>query len=179
MAAINTINAIFTCFLWFSFIVVALKDLQTIVPTLLRHRVGTAHISCLQRSGIIQSVGTNPGHRKAPHICSSGRYSTFSTNLGNNGLVHNLKSLISLLSFVKIHYSIKNFRFDESCGVVISALWSLGNNLKCKSKATARVQNLNISPFCNWFFFFRTTKIFFWVGWGPERNAVVQLVGNR
>lgn len=136
------------------FIVVALNDLQTTAPTLLRPRVGTAHISCLQRCGIIQSVGTNPGHGKAPHICGSRGHSTFSTSLGNNGLVHHLKSLISLISFLKIHYSIKNLRFDESYGVLINALWRLGNNSKCKSKATPCFHNLNISPFCNCFCFF-------------------------
>lgn len=159
MATINTINAIFTCFLGFSFVAVALEDLQTIVPTLLRHGVGTAHISCLQRCGIIQLVGTNPGHRKAPRICSSGGHWTFSTNLGNNGLVHHLESLINLISFVKTHYCIKNFRFDEGYGVVIYALWRLGNNLKCKSKATPCIHNLNISPFCNCFFLHNNQNI--------------------
>lgn len=150
MSTTNTINAIFTCFLWFTLIVVALEDLQTTVPPLLRYRVGTADLSCLQRCGVIQSGGINPGHRKAPHICSSGEHSTSATNWGNNELVH-LKSLISLISFVKIHSSIKNFGFDQSYGVVIYALWRLGNNLKCKSKATS-VHNLNVSPFCKCFF---------------------------
>ena len=51
---INTINAIFTCLLWFTFIVIAFKDLKTIVPdTAQTHedylrRLGTAHVFGLQ-----------------------------------------------------------------------------------------------------------------------------------
>lgn len=118
---INTINPIFTCLLWFTITVIAFKNLKSLVSNTAQihkeylHRLGTSDIFGFQGPWGIQRVGTNPGHGREAHICSNGRHSTFtSTGLGNNGLLHHLKLLINAISFVKIHYSIKNSGFDQN-----------------------------------------------------------------